>query len=183
MALEKVAEQVAAAGRAEARKIAQEAKAQAESILAEARVKAKEVSDQELARARQQGARLRQRDLSAANLESKKAKLNAEKEVLARVKANFLAALGEMPPAKREKALAKLASKEGFVEGRVYANVRDADAVRKLSNLQYGGDIDCLGGMVMENQDGSVSLVYTFDTIAEEVWVQDSKHVYDVLFG
>jgi len=183
MALEKVAEQVAAEGRAEARQIAEDAKAQAQAIVAEARAKAGELREQELIRARQQAARLRQRDLSAANLEAKKAKLNAEKEALAQVKASFLAALGEMPQARREKVLAKLALKASFPGGRVFASARDAEAVRRLSKLQYGGDIDCLGGMVTENEDGSVSLVYTFDTIGEDVWAQDSKRVYDALFG
>jgi len=183
MALENVEKQVAANGRAEANRIGKEAKKQADAILAESRAEAEKIKTKMLENARQQADRLRQRALSAANLEVKKARLNAEKDVLALAHDRFLNALREMPQDRRETALTKLVSKGGFPGGKVYASEQDAELVRKLSNLEYGGNIDCIGGLTIENEDGSISLVYTFDTIAEEVWTANNKKIYDILFS
>jgi len=183
MALENVEKQVAANSRAEVKRIAKEAKASADAILAKSRTEAEQIKSKHLETARLQAKRLRQRDISAANLEVKKARLNAEKDVLSNVRQRFNKALEEMPQDRRESALKKLSARGSFPGGRVYACERDAELVRKLTGLEYGGDIDCLGGLIIEKEDGSVSLVYTFETLAEDVWSANNKKVYDLLFG
>jgi len=183
MALEDVEKQVAANGRNEADRIAKQAKAEASNIMADARAEAQKIKTEYQENASQQVDRLRQRYLSAANLEVKKARLGAEKEVLAYVRDSFFTALKDMPKEKREEALKKLAAMGGMEKGRVYASEQDAELVRKVTGLEFAGNIDCLGGLVVESEDGSVSMVYTFDTIAEDVWSSDSKKVYELLFG
>ena len=53
----------------------------------------------------------------------------------------------------------------------------------KNSGYQYGGNIKCIGGIVVTSVDGSVNLDYTFDSILEDVWTSSMKPVSDILFG
>ena len=47
---------------------------------------------------------------------------------------------------------------------------------------EFGGTIDCLGGVFITSGDGSINLDYTFDSILEDVWSASMKQISDILF-
>ncbi len=51
-----------------------------------------------------------------------------------------------------------------------------------LTEIDYAGNIDCIGGIVLENADRTVRLDHTFDTIMDEVSEQSMKIISETLF-
>ncbi|MFQ5892560.1 MAG: V-type ATP synthase subunit E family protein, partial [Candidatus Methanofastidiosia archaeon] len=58
----------------------------------------------------------------------------------------------------------------------------DENLVKRLSKMEYGGNIVCSGGIVMESEDGTLREDLTFDTMISEVNSQALKKVFDALF-
>jgi len=74
---------------------------------------------------------------------------------------------------------------------RVYSNQQDQPVVErlcdelledKLIELKYTGNIDCISGIVLETEDETVRLDYTFDTIISEVSERSMKQISGILF-
>ncbi|MCD4704024.1 MAG: hypothetical protein K8R64_07010 [Methanosarcinaceae archaeon] len=55
--------------------------------------------------------------------------------------------------------------------------------VKKLSSLEYAGNIDCIGGVVIENEDGTIRLDYRYDVILKNVYEHSLKNTSEILFG
>ncbi len=110
--------------------------------------------------------KMRQRELSSAKLDVKKSKLNAEKDVLDEVRADLLKRLTDMPKEKKVDIIQKLInmSRKDIATGKIFTNAADADLV-KNSGYEYGGNIKCIGGIMVTSVDGSINLDYTFDSI------------------
>ncbi len=88
-----------------------------------------------------------------------------------------------MSPDKNASMLKAILDEHGSDGIRVYSNARDAKLVRELTDLTFMDEIDCIGGLIIENEDGSVRLDYTFDRILDDVSEQTLKPVSDILFG
>ncbi|RQD81652.1 V-type ATP synthase subunit E, partial [Methanosalsum natronophilum] len=43
--------------------------------------------------------------------------------------------------------------------------------------------IDCVGGVIIEDEDGKVRLDYTYESILKEVNERSLKEISDILFG
>lgn len=184
MGLDKVVKDILDKAESESKDIIAKANAEAASIKKAAEAEAKQISSDEMAKADLNISRMRQRELSSASLDVKKSKLNAEKDVLAEVHADFIKQLSALPSQNKVDILQKLIklAKKDIPAGKIYTNARDADLV-KNSGYEYGGNINCIGGIVVTSTDGSVNLDYTFDSILEDVWSSSMKPVSDILFG
>lgn len=156
----------------EAAAITDKAKNEAEKILADSKTEV-EANIQR---------RLKQ-ETSSAQLESKRAALNAKKDVLDSVYQSAREAISSLPPDKNASMLKAILDEHGSEGARVYSNARDAKLVRELTDLTFMGEIDCIGGLIIENEDGSIRLDYTFDRILDDVSEQTLKPVSDILFG
>jgi V/A-type H+-transporting ATPase subunit E len=88
-----------------------------------------------------------------------------------------------MPETKEEELLKAILSANESSGTRIYSNSESEALVRKLSSLEYGGNIDCIGGVVIENKDGTIKLDYTYDIIFKNVYEQNLKNTSDILFG
>ena len=184
MGLDKVVKDISDKAEAESRAIAAKAAAEAADIKKSAQAEAGQLQQAELARADDAIAKMRQRELSSAKLDVKKARLNAEKDVLAEVHADFAKRLAALPREKKVdiyKKLIAIARKE-IPSGKIFANAADADLV-KGSGYDFGGNINSTGGIVITSADGSVNLDYTFDSILQDVWDASMKPVSDILFS
>ena len=126
--------------------------------------------------------RLKQ-EKSSAQLEIKRAALNAKKDILDSVYLSARDAISSFPPEKNASMLKAILDMYGSDGSRVYSNARDAKLVRELTDLTFMGEIDCIGGLIIENDDGSVRLDYTFDRILDDVSEKTLKPVSDILFG
>ncbi len=183
MGLDKVVKDISDKTETECKAISAKAAAEAAGVKKNAEAEAVQIVAAEMAKADQSISRMRQRELSSAKLDIKKSKLNAEKDVLAEVHASFVKQLSALPREKKVDILQKLIklAKKDISAGKIYTNAADADLV-KNSGYTYGGNINCLGGILVTSEDGSINLDYTFDSILEDVWTSSMKQISDILF-
>lgn len=183
MGLETVVNDIMDAAQAEVSQMDSEADAEASLILEEARQNAKRIMGERLAKAEDDIKKIRQQELSSANLEVKRTLLNARKELLDKVYVQSVDAISNLSPEKNEEILKVLISKYEANGAKIYSNTGSERIVKKLSSLKYAGNIDCIGGIIIENEDGTVKLDYTYDVILKSVNEQLLKKTSDTLFG
>ncbi len=182
MGLETVIKDIMDAAQAEVSRINAEADAEVSRILEEANDKAKKIKGERLARAEDDIKRLRQQETSSANLEVKRAMLNARKEVLDKVYEKAVESIVSMPSAKKEELLKAIIEQNENNGTKIYSNKDSEDFVKSSTSLEYAGNIDCIGGVIIENEDGSVRLDYTYDIILKNINEQSLKQTSDILF-
>jgi V/A-type H+-transporting ATPase subunit E len=184
MGLDTVVKNISEKTEAECKEISAKAAAEAVTIKTAASAEAVQASAGIMAKADQSVSKMRQRELSSAKLDVKKSRLNAEKDVLAEVHAGFMKQLSALPGGKKADILKKLIAlaKKDIPTGKIYSNAADADLV-KGQGYESGGTIDCIGGILVTSEDGSINLDYTFNSILEEVWSGSMKQTSDILFA
>lgn len=183
MGLEIVVKDIMDAAQAEVARLNREADAEASLILEDARQNAKKIVGERLAKAEDDIRKMRQQETSSANLEVKRTLLNARKELLEDVYARAEKSIAAFSPEKNRELLKSIIEKNEASGKRIYSNAASENLVRELTSLEYAGNIDCLGGVVIENEDGTVRLDYTYDVILRSVSEQLLKQTSDILFG
>ncbi len=183
MGLDAIVEEIKAKGRAEANKIGEETSLEVSKILADAEAAAARLKTAKEDAVRKEIDGLRQQELSSANLEVKKAKLNARKEILDEVYEQTKESVEKLPADKNQKLLKSIIEKNENNNARIYSRNKDRAVVKKLTKLEYAGEISCIGGVVIENEDGTEVLDFKYDTILKNVSEQSLKQVSDILFG
>lgn len=128
---------------------------------------------------------MEQQEMSSAELESKKALLAAQRQVMDELKEHVLTELEEYPGDKRKRLYAKLVAraKKELGECYVYSNKDDKSLLSLPSGMSAGGIIDCRGGLVFESKDRSVRLDFRFESMVDEVWNKDMQEIFAKLFG
>ncbi|MCQ6963007.1 V-type ATP synthase subunit E [Methanolobus chelungpuianus] len=183
MGLEIVVKDIMDAAQAEVARLNREADAEASLILNDARQNAKKIVGERLAKAEDDIRKMRQQETSSANLEVKRTLLNARKELLEDVYARAEKSIAAFSQEKNRELLKSIIEKNEASGKRIYSNAASEKLVRELTSLEYAGNIDCLGGVVIENEDGTVRLDYTYDVILRSVSEQLLKQTSDILFG
>lgn len=183
MTLEKVVQEILDRGKKECDAIMDGARNEAEEILRSAKEKAAQGKSEKEAEAAKTADRMRKQEIPSAEIEAKKIKLNAEKEVLDGVYAEVMRRLSALPKDRNETLLRALVSKavKEYGNGTFYSNARDAEIVK--GQVRFGGVINCTGGIIVENEDKTVRLDYTYEAVLGEVWNVSLRKVYDILFG
>jgi len=130
-------------------------------------------------------AQMEQQELSSAELESKKALLSAQRQVMDELKSMVLADVAHYPEEKRKAIYARLIAqaKKELGECYVYSNAADKSLLTLSKGMSIGGEIGCRGGLVFESKDRSVRLDYRFESMIEEVWGRKMQEIYSGLFG
>lgn len=183
MGLDAIVEEIKAKGMAEADRINQETDKEVSRILAEAQSQAARNKATRQEAIKKEIERLRQQELSSANLEVKRAILNARKEVLDEVNDASKESVGKFADEKNQKLLGLIIKKNEKNNSKIYSREKDKAAVRKISKLNYAGEINCLGGVIIENDNGTEYLDFRYETILKDVSERSLKQVYDILFG
>lgn len=170
-------------GKAEAEAILADARTEAERMLSEVRAEGEKAVQEAEARARQAGERKRVQDLARAELETRKIVLAAQKDALDEVYQRALARLGTLREnPKILETLLKANEAEWRVGGRVYSNDRDATFVKGLVGKAYAGNVECEGGLVIENADGTRRVDLRYESILRDVWNNCVREVAEVLW-
>ena len=180
MGLEVVIKDVLARGEEEANRIRQEGMDEANAQIRGAENAARHILEERREQATQQIERRKNRELSSANLEVKRAILNTKKDLLDKVYNEALEALAALSESEREAIIKRLLESHTDSK-RVFSNTRDESIVRRVTNLEYGGTILCSGGIVLENEDGTVIHDLTFDTLLESVRETSLKQLLEIL--
>ncbi len=183
MGLDAIVEEIRAKGKAEADRISGETYQEVSKIISDAQSQAAKIRTAKEEAVRKEIERLRQQEMSSAHLEVKRAMLNARKELLDEVYENAKEAIRNLPGEKNQKILKSIIGKNENNNTKIYSVKKDKATIKKLTKLDYAGEIDGIGGVVIENENGTEYLDFRFDTILKNVSEQSLKQVSDILFG
>jgi V/A-type H+-transporting ATPase subunit E len=183
MGLDIVVKDIQEGARAEVSRIKAEGDAKASEITNEAKEVQKKMLGDSLAKAEEDLQNLHQQVISSANLEVKRITLNKRKELLDQVYNQTIEKIKSMPASKKEELLKHILSKNEASGARAYSSKDSEQIVKKLTSLNYAGNIDSIGGVVLENEDGTVRLDFTYDSILENVYEHSLKQMSDILYG
>ena len=180
MGLEVVVKDVLTRGEEEANRIRQDGTDEANTLVAASETTARQILEERREQAAQQIERRKNREISSANLDVKRAILNAKKELLDKVYNEALEVLAALPESERETIIKRLLESHTDSK-RVFSNRSDESIVRRITDLEYGGTILCSGGIVLENEDGTVIYDLTFDTLLGSVRETSLKQLLEIL--
>lgn len=183
MGLDIVVKDIQNGAQSEVSRIKAEADAKVAEIINEARDGQKKMLGDSLAQTEEDLKNLHQQLVSSANLEVKRIRLNKRKELLDQVYNKTYESIKSMPASKAENLLSVLIDKNEADGVRIYSSKNSEALVKKLSSLSYAGNIDSIGGIVLENEDGTVRLDYTYDSILKNVYERSLKQISDILYG
>ncbi len=180
MGLEAVVKAVLAKGEEEANNIKQEGIGEANATKTEAENSARKILTERREQTAERIDHKKRMETSSTNLEVKRETLNVQKEILDETYEDAKRALMALPESERE-ALIKGLLKSQTEFKRVYSNQQDEPIVRRITQLQYGGNVNSVGGIILENADGTVTRDLTFDSILERVRENSLKQVSEIL--
>jgi V/A-type H+-transporting ATPase subunit E len=190
MSLETVVEDIREDAREEAAAIRNEGEARAEEIISEAEADAEQIHEEAEREAERQIEREREQAVSSAKLEAKQERLEARRDALQEVRAAVEDRVASMEGERREALtralLANAAEEFEGADASVYCTAADADLVDELvgefDGFDRAGEVDCLGGVIVESESSRVRVDNTFDSVLDEVWEDSLKDVSDRLF-
>jgi V/A-type H+-transporting ATPase subunit E len=183
MGLENIVDEILEQARSEVAAIKAEADNEANAMINQAKTEAEKIKETHQVLADAQIERMHKQEMSSAHLEIKRANLNAKKDVLNSTIQSAKEIISSLSAEKNANLLKEILDKYGSEGTRVYSNGRDAKLVQEMTDLTFMGEIDCIGGLIIENDDGTVRLDYTFDTILDDTAEQSLKQISDILFG
>ena len=183
MGLEIVVKDIQEGASAEVSRIKAEGDAKASEIINEAKEVQKKTLGDSLAKAEEDLQNLHQQVISSANLEVKRITLNKRKDLLDKVYVQTVEKIKSMPASKKEELLKNIINKYEASGARVYSSKDSEDIVKKLTSISYAGNLDAIGGIVLENEDGTVRLDFTYDAILKNVYERSLKQISDILYG
>ena len=191
MSLDNVVSDIRDEAHARAEEIREEGERRAEEIVEAAEADAEELLEARKESVERQVEQEREQAVSGAKLEAKQERLEARRDVLNDVRGRVEAELRDLPDGKREELTRALldeaaAEFEGQQSVAVYGRDDDRELLEKLvadyDGFEYGGDHDCLGGVVVDSTDSRVRVNNTFDSVLEDVWEDNLKNVSNILF-
>ena len=190
MSLETVVEDIREEAEAEAADIRAGAEEEADEIVAEAKRDAEQTLEAAEREVEQRIAREREQRLSSATLEAKQERLSARRDLLEQVYERVAERLADLPEdrkAQLTRALIDASADEfGDAEVSVYADADDHELLEGIledyPTYELDGEIDALGGVVLESEASRVRVNNTFDAILEGVWEDSLKGISDRLF-
>lgn len=182
MALDAVVESILATSKDKVAQVNAEGDQEVARILNEARERAAEIKSRKQTEVGHSIEAIERREISSANLEVKRSELNVNKDLLEQTRQKFFEALGKLPKKDNEALLKKLLEPYNLKDMKVYSNKRDEAFVSSLAP-NYGGNLDILGGVVIESKDGALRYDLTYETLAREVFNNRMKEVSRLMFG
>ena len=187
MSLDKLAGEIEAMAKAEAKAVTDEAAAEAKKIAAEAKGTVSAYREEAIANATRSCDQIAVESIAAARQRNQKTLLVARRaeldatweEVLSRAASPDLKGRNDVL-----KSLLSQASDEA-PSGMVLQPVNiDRDFLAKNSSgFEMGDEVDGLGGFVLEDTDGSVLMDYRFEGRLRDAWDKKLGEVSSILFG
>lgn len=167
----------------EVNRILAEAEQRADDIIRTAKMDAEKRYKESVDRTRRMAEAQLKQEICGAELEAKKRLLNVRRQLL---ECAYIDCVKSLSDAEHEKIIPALIarSKRDMPDGSfIYSNKRDEPLVRKTSpNMEYAGNIECCGGVVIENRERNVRIDLTYETLAQSIWNKNLKKIYVILF-
>jgi V/A-type H+-transporting ATPase subunit E len=182
MGLEKVIEKIQKEATEKITTIITDAEKQATQILQTKQKTIEETSAKKKQDLEKQIESLKTQEASGIEIDIKKMRLNAEKDVLNTTYQECLQMLSTLPHDEIISSLLKIVKKELPDAAYIYSNKRDEPFVRSHTKISFGGLIETLGGIIVENKEKTLQLDYRYETIAEIIWDRSLKEIAEKLF-
>ncbi len=181
MSLERMIEEIRQQGQQESEEILDAARQERERMLSEVQTQGKELRSERLRQAEDRGTREEVREIARAELEARKSLLQAQKEVLDEVREAAADRLRDLDSNDRLLEILVEQSREDL-DGLVRCNPRDVKTLQRLTGIPVQGDLDVIGGFVIEAQAGDRRIDLTYDTFLDGLWEQAVRDVADTLW-
>lgn len=185
MGLEKVIDEILAAGEEQRRKTLSEGEAEKLKIVSAARSEAEVAKREHLKEIEQRSSMQKQQALSSAELEAKKRLLQEQNAILIRAKRDALSSLSVLDQDARKEILGKLtkiAAKQ-LSKGTIHCRKDDEKLVSVPGGFKKLADLNAAGGILAESEEGDYRMDLTFEVLLDDVWSRDVRKVYEMLFG
>ena len=190
MSLDTVVEDIRDQARARAEEIASDAERRAEGIVSDAEADAEEILEERTESVERQIDQEREQKLSSAKLEAKQMRLEARRDILEEVRESVEERIAQMDDDRVEltQVLLEDAARE-FEDAssvQVYGRADDAGLLENIladyEGYERAGDVDCLGGVVVESESSRIRVNNTFDSVLADVWEDNLREVSEELF-
>ncbi|MCH2453001.1 MAG: V-type ATP synthase subunit E [Halobacteriales archaeon] len=192
MSLETVVEDIREKARGDAERILSESDAEGKEIIDKARKEAsvnRAVGKEEISRKIELE---KEQKFSSTNLAAKQKTLEKKRDLLELVRQEIENEISQIKGKEREELTGKLIESSikefiGVKDVFVYGNLEDEKLLKSLlkkhKGVKYGGEYECIGGVVMESESARMRVNNTFDSIIETVWTEELKNISELLFG
>ena len=182
MGLEPLVDEIVKEGREKAEKIKKKGEDEARKIIENAKEKANEILEKAKAEAEREAKLLRKQVLSSVRLELKREELRKKQEILDEVFEKFKEKVRNMKNRDKEIILKQLLDKYRNKDFLIYSRKEDREIIKKLTDMEYGGEIDCIGGLIIESKDGTYRINLVFDEIIKDVYERNISEIHKILF-
>lgn len=186
MGLEKVAKEIIIEAEKKVSEIIEEGKKESSQILNEAKKKAVQLQKNIEEETQKIVEETRQLELSSHELFLNKRILEAKKQLLDELFSKVKQKIMDLDKKQRTEIVTALC-KKGLFElpsaKFVYSNEEDKKTVSNVKGLSFKGTIDCLGGVILENNDGSIRTNHTFEEIIEKAKEENLNEVSSRIFS
>lgn len=184
MSLENVIKEINNSTTVKSNQILQEGRIEAKRILDQTRDKIQKSRKKTEKKTAEIVSSIERTEIASLKLSMKKQLLNSKKDVVDSLFAQAKKELTKMPVKQKEKILKKLLhkGKEEVHAKYFYCNPKDKGMVSRLSGLKFKGNIDCIGGFVLENSEGTICSDQTFDLILEKVKEKNISQISSRVF-
>ena len=179
MALQEILRQVEQAGRGEADAISTATRAEAEAILSEGKAEGEQVTGVIAAASKQQAEQLERQELPAAELEVKRARLDAQRQVLEATRQDALERLNSLTATELEQVYRALLV-DVPAGGTLRCRKADAKLLGKLASQKLDKPIEEAGFII---ETDAYRLDFRFSTLVEREWQAQLPTVSEALFG
>ena len=134
----------------------------------------------------------KEQKFSSTNLAAKQKTLEKKRDLLELVRQEIENEISQIKGKEREELTGKLIESSikefiGVKDVFVYGNLEDEKLLKSLlkkhKGVKYGGEYECIGGVVMESESARMRVNNTFDSIIETVWTEELKNISELLFG
>jgi len=193
MSLDKLASEIESMAKAEAKVVLKEAKAEAKRIGDEAKDSVAEYRDAAITQAEKMSDRIAVESIAAARQRNQKRLLVARRAELDATWSEVMSQVGKADLKGRVdilESLIEMATAESGDDMILRPVAVDREILTDFSetfgeyhDFQIGGDIDGLGGFVLESPDGSVLMDYRFEGRLRDAWEASLGEINNKLFG
>jgi len=183
--LEKVIDEILAAGEERRRKIIEEGNAERQRTLSSARAEAESARKERINEVEHRASLTKQQSLSSAELETKKRLLKEQNALLVQAKGEVLQSLSALDADARKSLLGKLSriAAKQLSKGTIHCRKEDDKVISVPPGFKKAVDLKASGGILAESEEGDYRMDLTFEVLLDDVWNKDVQKVYEIMFG
>jgi len=185
MGLERVIDEILAAGEERRRKIIGEGDAERQRILSSAKAEAESARKERIKEVERRASLTKQQSLSSAELEAKKRLLKEQNALLIQAKGEVLKSLSALDADARKDLLGKLSkiAAKQLSKGVIHCRKEDEKMIGVPPGFKKAADLNASGGILAESEEGDYRMDLTFEVLLDDIWNKDVQKVYEIMFG